>query len=221
MLAYGLVMTVYRLHFHPLSKFPGPKLASLSGLYEIYFTAWGAGSFEEEIDRMHQIYGPVVRITPDEVHVQEQFYNPSYADGLIKGTRALDFGRHQPGRASRALQSKKRSISRARSILQLEVHQIIRGLVQKHQKYRLFGSRIQSFIPLPELHEVRIDLSDESDLEDGHHQVVRRSSISKPQSGSSPDMFEGSDQESSYYLPAANGPALYSTLQSSGRSLPV
>lgn len=55
--AYGLVTIFYRLHIHTLSKYPGPWLASVSGLYEMYFTAWGAGSFEDEIDRMHQIYG--------------------------------------------------------------------------------------------------------------------------------------------------------------------
>lgn len=56
-LAYGLVMAFYRLHVHPLSKYPGPWLAAVTGLYEIYFTAWGVGSFEDEIDRMHQKYG--------------------------------------------------------------------------------------------------------------------------------------------------------------------
>lgn len=56
-LAYGLVMTFYRLHVHPLSKYPGPWLAAVTGLYEIYFAAWGVGSFEDEIDRMHQKYG--------------------------------------------------------------------------------------------------------------------------------------------------------------------
>lgn len=56
-LAYGLVMVVYRLRIHPLSKFPGPRLAALTGLYEIYFAAWGSSSFEDEIERMHREYG--------------------------------------------------------------------------------------------------------------------------------------------------------------------
>lgn len=161
----------------------------------------------------------MVRITPDEIHVQEQFYNTNYADGLIKGTQALDFRRHQSGRASRCLQSKKQSISRARSILQLEVHQIIRGLVEKHQAYRLFGSRIPSFIPLPDLQGVRVDLSEECDLSDGHYKVVRRSSISNSQPRISPELFEGIDQETPD-LSAFKGQALYSNIQRSDRNVP-
>lgn len=56
-LAYGLVSLVYRLHLHPLSKFPGPRLAAVTGLYEIYFSVWGVSSFDDEIERMHQEYG--------------------------------------------------------------------------------------------------------------------------------------------------------------------
>lgn len=57
LMAYILVTIIYRLHIHPLSKFPGPRLAALTGLYEVYLTTWGTGSFEEEINRMHQEYG--------------------------------------------------------------------------------------------------------------------------------------------------------------------
>ena len=55
--AYVLLLTVYRLCFHSLSKYPGPRLAALTGLYEIYFTAWGVDSFDDKINRMHQGYG--------------------------------------------------------------------------------------------------------------------------------------------------------------------
>ncbi|KAJ5724523.1 hypothetical protein N7493_006251 [Penicillium malachiteum] len=181
MVAYGLVMAIYRLHIHPLSKFPGPWLASVTGLYEMYFTAWGTESFEDKIDRMHQKYGTVVRITPDEIHVQEQFYNTNYADGWIKGSKALD-----PGRAPR-FPIQQRSISQMRSVLQLEVRQIMRRLVQKHQVHRLFNARIQPLIPLG-MHEPRVDPSEESELEDGYHNVARqlpdrRSEIYTPASG--------------------------------------
>lgn len=56
---YGLVALVYRLHFHPLSKFPGPRLAAITGFYEIYF-ALTAGSFDEEIERLHEQYGQYI-----------------------------------------------------------------------------------------------------------------------------------------------------------------
>ncbi|KAJ5167799.1 uncharacterized protein N7482_003393 [Penicillium canariense] len=168
-LAYGLVTTVYRLHIHPLSRFPGPRLAALTGLYEILCTAWPGGSFDDEIHRLHRLYGPVVRITPDEVHIQEQFYNPKYADSWIKGTRVLGPGRHQSGRTTQSVQTRKRSISRVRSILQVEVHQIMRGLAQKHQVHPVFRSRLRPLIPIPDPHESRADPdSSESDIDDGH-----------------------------------------------------
>jgi hypothetical protein len=56
-LAYNLVMVIYRLHFHPLNRFPGPRLAAATSLYEIYFSAWGPGVFEHEINEMHRQYG--------------------------------------------------------------------------------------------------------------------------------------------------------------------
>lgn len=186
-LAYCLVTLIYRLHIHPLSRFPGPRLAAVTGLYEIYFSAWGASSFDDEIARMHKDYGsfppyspphrkdssltavgPVVRITPDEVHVQEQLYDTSSADCWIKGTKALDSGYRQSGGGFEIFQIWKRSISGVRSILQVEVHQIIRGLVRKHQVHKVFSSRIRPFLPASSLPVIRVDLSEESDLEDGH-----------------------------------------------------
>lgn len=116
--------------------------------------------------------GPVVRITPDEVHVQEQLYHTSHADGWIKGTERLDSGRNVPGKASQRFQSKKRSISRARSILQVEVHQVLRGMVQRHQLHRVFGALFPLFSPLLGGHETRSD-PEESDLEEGQHRVDR------------------------------------------------
>jgi hypothetical protein len=63
-LAYNLVMMVYRLHFHSLSRYPGPRLAAATGLYEIYFSLWGPGFFENEIDQMHQKYGSHTTVVP-------------------------------------------------------------------------------------------------------------------------------------------------------------
>lgn len=52
-----LVIAIYRLHVHPLSNVPGPRLAALTGLYEVFCVAWCSESYDEEIDRMHRAYG--------------------------------------------------------------------------------------------------------------------------------------------------------------------
>lgn len=56
-LAWIFSTAIYRLYFHPLSKFPGPKLAALTLWYETYYDVWQKGKFVYEIERMHQKYG--------------------------------------------------------------------------------------------------------------------------------------------------------------------
>ncbi|KAJ5372371.1 hypothetical protein N7517_004377 [Penicillium concentricum] len=147
--AYTLVMVIYRLHFHKLSRFPGPRLAAATGLYEIYFSAWGPGIFEYEIENMHRKFGLVVRITPDEVHIQEPFGTFRYSDGGVKGTRELESGHYRPGRNTHSFQYKRPSISRVRSMLRVEVNHIINSLIEKHQVHRMFSSRPRFFLVSP------------------------------------------------------------------------
>lgn len=78
---YILSLTVYRLFFHPLSRFPGPKIAAITVWYEFYYDGIQRGRYTFEIQRMHDEYGPVVRISPNELHVNE----PSFIDELYAG----------------------------------------------------------------------------------------------------------------------------------------
>jgi hypothetical protein len=56
-LIYCGILVTYRLYFHPLSKFPGSKLAAATQLYEIYFDVVKSGQFIWEIERLHNEYG--------------------------------------------------------------------------------------------------------------------------------------------------------------------
>lgn len=57
LLAFFVVRAIYRLYFHPLSNFPGPKLAAISSAYEFYFNVIKRGTFIWELERLHEIYG--------------------------------------------------------------------------------------------------------------------------------------------------------------------
>lgn len=53
-------ITVYRFAFHPLRKFPGPRLARLSKLYHVYLC--NRENNYVALTRLHEQYGPVVRV---------------------------------------------------------------------------------------------------------------------------------------------------------------
>ena len=92
--AYGVV---YRLYLHPLSHFPGPKLAIVTYWYEFYYDAIKRGRYTWKIKELHDQYGitnlyvshpvinfsqgPIVRITPNELHINDPDYYNTYSPG--------------------------------------------------------------------------------------------------------------------------------------------
>ncbi|KAK1140320.1 hypothetical protein N8T08_010455 [Aspergillus melleus] len=92
LLAYLVCLSLYRLYISPLAGFPGPKLAAISGWYETYFeiVKKGGGQFTFEIKRMHERYGPIVRISPKELHIDD----PEYYETIYSANRGLDKSAH-------------------------------------------------------------------------------------------------------------------------------
>ncbi|KAJ5689940.1 hypothetical protein N7462_004332 [Penicillium macrosclerotiorum] len=85
----ALRIVIYRLNAHPLAAFPGPKLAAATFLYEFYYDVIKGGMYIWEIERMHEKYGPIVRINPRELHIKDpHYYEDIHAGGSHK--RAKD-----------------------------------------------------------------------------------------------------------------------------------
>ncbi|KAI1294375.1 trichodiene oxygenase [Xylaria venustula] len=74
---YYLTIVFYRLFFHPLAHFPGPRLAAISRWYEAYYDVILGGQYTAKIAELHKIYGP---ISPYELHV----IDPGFYDSLYR-----------------------------------------------------------------------------------------------------------------------------------------
>lgn len=86
MLSYGTAQAIYRLWFHPLSKFPGPLHLSLSS-FPAYYSNYVKGNWVRHVVGLHQKYGPAVRIGPNHISL----------DGSIGWPEV--YGRQPAGRA--------------------------------------------------------------------------------------------------------------------------
>ncbi|MCJ1435656.1 RNA polymerase II mediator complex subunit [Xylographa pallens] len=63
--AYPALTAIYNLYFHPLAKFPGPKLWSASRIP--YIVSLLRGNLVHDQQKIHEQYGDVVRLGPDEI----------------------------------------------------------------------------------------------------------------------------------------------------------
>ncbi|CAG8020504.1 unnamed protein product [Penicillium nalgiovense] len=151
-LPLGLLVlrTVYHLYFHPLSKFPGPKLAAATFLYEFYYDVVKSGMYIWEIERMHEKYGPIVRINPREIHIRDSaYYDEIHAGASRKRSKdpkyAIAFGApnslvgtitHDHHRFRRSLLSNyfsKRSVVELGPSIHDKVDKLIARFEQAHQ----------------------------------------------------------------------------------------
>lgn len=96
---YSFVLVVYRLYFHPLAGFPGPKLLAATTWYEAYVDLVHH-DFPERLAKIHKQYGkktrikswasrsavcnhclgPIVRVAPHEIHINDaEFFQTVFA----------------------------------------------------------------------------------------------------------------------------------------------
>ncbi|KAL7652954.1 hypothetical protein ACMYSQ_007697 [Aspergillus niger] len=97
-LAYVIGCIVYRLYLSPIAAFPGPPLAAVTWYYEFYYDAICGGRYIFKIKDMHKRYGPIVRINPEELHIETStFYDELYAPGGKKKRNLNPQFEHQFG----------------------------------------------------------------------------------------------------------------------------
>lgn len=95
-LLYLVGRSIYRLTLHPLASFPGPKIAAVTTLYEWYWDVYLEGKLTEHMVKLHEQYGPLLRITPDEIHINDSsVFDDLYARGTAEAAR-----RHKSPRLS-------------------------------------------------------------------------------------------------------------------------
>jgi hypothetical protein len=80
---------VYNLYFHPLRNFPGPFEARATRIW--YCRKLLSGTISFEIGKMHEEYGDVVRIGPDELSFNDpSAWNDIYGHRTGKGECVKD-----------------------------------------------------------------------------------------------------------------------------------
>lgn len=67
--AFAFVYVAYYKLFHPLAKYPGPFWASLTDLWSLRLSV--AGDWPQRMNELHARYGPIVRIAPNEVAIDD------------------------------------------------------------------------------------------------------------------------------------------------------
>lgn len=79
--AYHVILALYHLTFHPLAHLPGPRIAAITHLYEFYYDFVLGGQYTFKIAELHSRYGPILRISPCEVHIND----PDFFDQIYTG----------------------------------------------------------------------------------------------------------------------------------------
>ncbi|KAL4804208.1 cytochrome P450 [Aspergillus unguis] len=128
---YTSALVAYRLWFSPLSKFPGSPLAKATFWYEFYYDWIKPGQYYLKIREMHQTYGPVIQITPEEIHVLDPAHYPRIfvTGGVRKSDSYKRFFRGTPFEG-------------------------YTSMIRKHDTYRLMRDPMQRFFSTSSIKQV-------------------------------------------------------------------
>ncbi|KAL8995908.1 MAG: hypothetical protein Q9169_004444 [Polycauliona sp. 2 TL-2023] len=82
---YTIYGAIWRLYFSPIAHIPGPRLAALTLWNETYYDIFLGGRYTWKIADYHETYGPIIRINPFEVHVNDPDFFGKLFVGFSKG----------------------------------------------------------------------------------------------------------------------------------------
>ncbi|OTA92489.1 hypothetical protein M434DRAFT_396371 [Hypoxylon sp. CO27-5] len=93
---YSILLAAYRLLFHPLSKYPGPLTAKVSGLYGAFYASRTTLHLRTWQD--HVRYGPIVRHGPNKLVFNSiQALRSIYQNDRITKSRSYLVSQRAPG----------------------------------------------------------------------------------------------------------------------------
>ncbi|KAJ5171665.1 hypothetical protein N7492_004258 [Penicillium capsulatum] len=122
-LVYVLGRTIYRLYFHPLQKFPGTKVAAATHGYEAYFNVVKGDMLVWELERLHRVYGPIIRITPEKIHIKDSdYYDQVFPRSHDAEKRCRRWCASSTSKAPASPASAPRLIARAETLDKLRGH---------------------------------------------------------------------------------------------------
>ncbi|KIK53192.1 hypothetical protein GYMLUDRAFT_179261 [Collybiopsis luxurians FD-317 M1] len=148
------LLALYRLFLHPLRKYPGPLLAALTEGYEVYYNIVQGGGLVHELIKLHEIYGPIVRIGPNKLHFKDRqafhdiytygstlLKDPAFYHGLIAHApeSSVYFCDPQQARDRRALLAplfSRRAVIKLEYTIQGKIDKLLRILQDRHDSLK-------------------------------------------------------------------------------------
>ncbi|KAF6762853.1 benzoate 4-monooxygenase cytochrome P450 [Ephemerocybe angulata] len=149
-----VLVFIRRAYLHPLSCFPGPRLAAWTPLYKAYYEAIKGGQWVHHVDKLHEAYGDVVRVGPNELHFNDyrvyhkifsisgQFTkDPSFYSCFGVGMSTFGLMDPEQARLSRELMStyfSRRAVLQLESVIQSKVDKLIQLLSSRENPSDMF-----------------------------------------------------------------------------------
>lgn len=161
---YLVSLIVYRLYLHPLSEVPGPKLAAITSWYETYYDLFKTpgGQYWNKLDELHNIYGPIIRINPNEVQIHDpEFYTQIYAGGSTKRNRYARSvsGNGSPGSMASAVSHDLHRLRRSSLNPFFSKAAVLRLEERIQSRVRILCERLSGFLERKEIIDVSVAMT--------------------------------------------------------------